>query len=61
MKTMKKKIHIQYFSKMALLGIAFPVTMLCIIFGAYEQDAATALFGVAGYLIVMLATEYLRD
>lgn len=58
---LKTKIFIKTFSKLLLLAIAFPLTMICVILGAYEHHTATFLFGVAGYLIVMLAAEYLAD
>ena len=58
---LKTKIFIKTFSKLVLLGIAFPLTMICVILGAYENHTATFLFGVAGYLIVMLSAEHLAD
>ena len=58
---LKTKIFIKTFSKLILLAIAFPLTMICVILGAYENHTATFLFGVAGYLIVMLSAEYLAD
>ena len=58
---LKTKIFIKTFSKLLLLAIAFPLTMICVILGAYENHTATFLFGAAGYLIAIFAAEYLAD